>query len=119
MPDRHKHTPIRFRPPEADRSWLLEFAAETGNAVNAVLAAALAEFRARHGGPTAETAPVESGRPAAPRRTSQRKAAPSAVFVAVGQEQPQPSGKNCAHRNMRLSKGSCPDCGEWVTRKGS
>ena len=46
-PDRHKHTPIRFRPPEADRLWLLEYAAKAGRAVNAVLAEALAEYRKR------------------------------------------------------------------------
>jgi hypothetical protein len=46
-PDRHKHPPISFRPPEADRSWLLEHAANTGQKVNAILAAALAEYRAR------------------------------------------------------------------------
>jgi len=48
--DRHKHTPIRFRPPEADRLWLLEYAAKAGRAVNAVLAEALAEYRARREG---------------------------------------------------------------------
>jgi hypothetical protein len=48
MPDRHKHTPIRFRPPEADRSWLMKRAGETGRAVNAILAEALAEYRERH-----------------------------------------------------------------------
>ena len=43
-PDRHKHTPIRFRPPEADRVRLLAYAAETGRAVNAIIAEALAEY---------------------------------------------------------------------------
>jgi hypothetical protein len=47
MADRHKHTPIRFRPPEADRLWLLEYADATGRPVNAVLAEALAEYRKR------------------------------------------------------------------------
>ena len=47
MPDRHKHTPVRFRPPEADRLWLLQYAEHTGRAVNAILAEALAEYRAR------------------------------------------------------------------------
>lgn len=44
MPDRHKYSPIRFRPPEVDRARLLEHAAKTGEAVNAVLAKALAEY---------------------------------------------------------------------------
>ena len=47
MPGQHKHTPIRFRPPEADRSWLLEYAERTGLPVNRVLAQALAEFRTK------------------------------------------------------------------------
>lgn len=47
MADRHKHPPIRFRPPEPDRLWLMERAEETGRAVNAILAEALAEHRAR------------------------------------------------------------------------
>ena len=54
MPDRHKHSPIRFRPPEADRLWLLEYAAKAGRAVNAVLAEALAEYRERREGRNAE-----------------------------------------------------------------
>lgn len=48
MPDRHKYAPIRFRPPEADRLWLTEHAQRTGQAVNAVLVAALSEYRIRH-----------------------------------------------------------------------
>ena len=47
MADRHKHTPVRFRPPEADRLWLLEYAAKMDRPVNAVLAEALAEYRER------------------------------------------------------------------------
>lgn len=45
MPSQHKHPPVSFRPPEADRRWLLEHAKATGKAVNAVLAAALAAYR--------------------------------------------------------------------------
>jgi hypothetical protein len=30
--------------------------------------------------------------------------------VAAGDEHPQQAGKSCAHRNMRISKGICPDC---------
>jgi hypothetical protein len=26
-------------------------------------------------------------------------------------------GTSCKHKNMRLSKGSCPDCGEWIGGK--
>jgi len=49
--DRHKDNPIPFRPTGAgDRAWLKDYAKRTGQAVNAILSAALAEFRARHEG---------------------------------------------------------------------
>ena len=38
------------------------------------------------------------------------------VFLAAGDEQPQQAGKNCKHRGMKLGKGVCPDCKEWVTK---
>jgi hypothetical protein len=46
MPSQHKHPPIAFRPPEGDRTWLLEYAAATGLPVNRVIAEALAAYRA-------------------------------------------------------------------------
>src|SRR5258708_19817660 len=45
MPSQHRHSPVSFRPPEADRAWLLEHAKATGKAVNAALTAALAPHR--------------------------------------------------------------------------
>lgn len=48
MPDKHKHPPLGLRLPEADRTWLLEYAAQAGRPVNAVLAEALAEYRQQH-----------------------------------------------------------------------
>jgi hypothetical protein len=51
MGDRHKYAPIRFRPPEPDRLWLLEYASKAGRPVNAVLAEALAEYRIRRDEP--------------------------------------------------------------------
>ena len=48
MPNQQKYRPISFRPPEADRLWLLEHAKATGQAVNRVLVAALYEYRLRH-----------------------------------------------------------------------
>ena len=45
MPGQHKHPPVSFRPPEADRAWLLDHAKATGKAVNAILTAALAAYR--------------------------------------------------------------------------
>ena len=48
LPSHHKHPPIRFRPPEADRLWLLDSAKRKGLPVNRVLAEALAEYREKH-----------------------------------------------------------------------
>lgn len=41
MPGQHKHTPLRFRPPEAERLWLEQRQAETGEPMNAILTAAV------------------------------------------------------------------------------
>ena len=38
------------------------------------------------------------------------------VFLSAGDEQPQQAGKNCTHRNMRIGKGVCPDCKEWIVK---
>jgi hypothetical protein len=46
MPSQHKHPPVSFRPPETDRLWLFTYAKTAGKAVNAVLAEALAAYRA-------------------------------------------------------------------------
>ncbi len=48
MTDRHKSNPIPFRPPATERAWLAEYARRTGQAVNAILTAALAAYRERH-----------------------------------------------------------------------
>lgn len=45
MPSQHKYPPLRFRPPEDDRIWLIDLAEKTGRAVNAILADALREYR--------------------------------------------------------------------------
>jgi hypothetical protein len=39
-----------------------------------------------------------------------------AAPAAAEGEQPEPASKNCRHPNMRMSKGVCPDCNEWVTK---
>ena len=46
MPSQHKHPPVSFRPPEADRAWLLAYAKAESRPVNAVLVDALARYRA-------------------------------------------------------------------------
>ena len=47
MPNQQKYRPISFRPPEADRLWLMAHAKRFGIPVNAILVVALAEYRAR------------------------------------------------------------------------
>jgi hypothetical protein len=46
--DRHKRRPIPFRPPEGDESWLKDHARRTGQAINAILRHALADYRRHH-----------------------------------------------------------------------
>jgi hypothetical protein len=46
--DRHKHTPLRFRPRPDDRARLAAFQAATGRPVNAILADALAAWLDAH-----------------------------------------------------------------------
>ena len=45
MADRHKNPPIPFRPPDDDRAWLYQYAAATGQAINAILREALTLLR--------------------------------------------------------------------------
>lgn len=47
MPNQHKHPPISFRPPAADRSWLLAYAEDQGLSVNLVLTMALEQYRVK------------------------------------------------------------------------
>jgi hypothetical protein len=46
MADRHKHPPIRFRPPEAERLWLAAYQERTGKPMNAILTEAVRRLRA-------------------------------------------------------------------------
>lgn len=48
MPDRHKSQPLRFRPPEEDRSRLLAYAEHTGRAVNAIVSEAIRDYLDKH-----------------------------------------------------------------------
>ena len=53
-------------------------------------------------------------------RMANRVANPApAVFVAAEEPRPQRAGKSCKHKNMRMSKGVCPDCQEWVSPASS
>ncbi len=44
------------------------------------------------------------------RITTRVTTTPAPAFLAAEDEQPQHARKNCTHRNMKLSKGVCPDC---------
>lgn len=85
-------------------AWYEQHAKATGRSVNAALVGALEEYRAtREGGSTTPATPHERGGTTAPGGDAQPTAPPLA-------------GKNCKHKNMKLSKGVCPDCSEWVTK---
>lgn len=51
MPSQHKRAPVTFRPPEDDRAWLYEHAAQLSRSVGSVLSEALAAYRAAHDKP--------------------------------------------------------------------
>ena len=55
--------------------------------------------------------------PVSPPRARKPRAVPAVSFVAAEDEQPKQAGKNCTHRNMRMTKGICPDCHQPVGYK--
>jgi hypothetical protein len=124
MPSKHKHNPVPFRPPEGDRSWLLAHAEATGQAVNAVLVAALGEYRVRHGDTTSAVLPPAGG-------DTTTVAVPPVNGDTTGhggdtttERTPEPSPKprraepkprSCTHKRVTSRKGGrCPDCTDWV-----
>jgi hypothetical protein len=125
--DRHKRNPVPFRPPEGDRSWLLTYAASTGQAVNAVLVAALGEYRARHGDTTSAVLPPAGGDtttvavPPVNGDTTSHGGDTTAERTPPRPElKPEPSPeperkRSCTHKRMRIRKGVCPECGQWVS----
>ena len=52
--DRHDSPPLSFRPDRDLRAWLLAFAKRTGLSRNAIVSAALSEYRSAHS-PSQET----------------------------------------------------------------
>ena len=135
MADRHKSKPISFRPPEGDRLWLASFAAETGRPLRAVLAAALAEYRANHGGVSANGGATTDSGDSTPRGSSTRgkprtarkprtgpepaTALPSAlpdVPLTVASALPKP--RRCSHPGKRSVGGWCPDCDHLIKPGG-
>ena len=130
MSDRHKYKPVRFRPPESDRLWLVEHSSATGRAVNAVLADALAAYRASVGGPTTSgptavpsgpTTP-ESG-PTTEKRPQRARAVkvPPAALPVVADLVPAsslPKPRRCSHPGYRSSGGYCKDCDHRILSGG-
>ena len=122
--DRHKFKPIRVRPREADRLWLAEHSAATGRAVNAIVADAIAAYRASLGGPTASgPTTVASGPtsgPTAEKRQRQRAQAqepppPDVIEEAIVPLERKPArSERCPHPKARVLKGLCRACGTYV-----
>ena len=111
--DRHKFKPIRVRPRELDRLWLAEHSAATGRAVNAIVADAIAAYRASLGGPTASgPTTVSSGPTAEPSGPTTEKQPKR----AQAQESPPGSARSagCPHPKARILKGLCGACGTYV-----
>lgn len=46
MADRHKNPSLRYRPPEAERQWLLAYQEHTGRSMNGILTEAVRKLRA-------------------------------------------------------------------------
>ena len=111
MPDRHKHSPIRFRPSEANRERIAARNAETGKPVNAILNEALDVFwQAGDSGPATVAAAPKTVGPRAeavgPRRKPRASAAPPVVLREPGTCPPHPKA--------RVLKGLCGACGRQV-----
>lgn len=120
--DRHKEPPQAVRMPDGLKAWYREQATAEGQPLNALLVAALEEFRARHDGATTPPAPATRGA-TAPRKPRQPKAAPVVTFtvpldspnarIALGAD------PDCPHPKARINKGLCGACGTNVgTREG-
>ena len=62
---------------------------------------------------SASLAVARRAQPAPPRKPAARS---EAVYVNTDTPEPERKPKNCKHPNMRMSKGVCPDCQEWVTK---
>jgi hypothetical protein len=98
VPNQHKTPLLGWHPPAEDSAWVRAEAKRRDVDLKVVLNEMLSEYRARRSG----------NHPSAP------------VFLAAAEdEQPEPARRNCKHRNMRMSKGVCPDCKEWVSPAAS
>lgn len=100
MPDRHKNTPLRFRPPEAERLWLDAYQQQTSRPMNAILTEAVQRLReAVAPSPAASPEP-----PCRPRRPRAAKAEPESAPET-------PPRRRCTHPGRaRVIGGYCPAC---------
>ena len=122
MPDRHKHKPLRFRPPETDLLWLLEHSAETGRAVNAVLSDALAAYRQSLSGPTtvAPSGPTTQANPAPSGPTTKRQARATKSPPAIpGLKPASELPRRCTHPGKRSVGGYCNECDHLIQPGGT
>ena len=134
-PDRHKFKPLRVRPRESDRLWLVEHSAVSGRAVNAIVADAIAAYRVSMGGPTtsgpttsgpttspsgpttADSGPTTEKRPQRARAAKVPPAAPPVVADLVpASSLPRP--KRCSHQGKRILGGWCDDCNHRILAGG-
>ena len=93
MADYHTRPVLSARVAADLKAFILAEAKRPGMTLGAVVDEALADLRAK--------------------RTVNHVVDPAPV--AAEDEQPEPGRRNCKHRNMKLSKGVCPDCQEWVS----
>ena len=125
--DRHKYKPLRVRPRESDRLWLVEHSAATGKAVNAIVSDAIAAYRASLSGPTTSGPTTEASGPTTKERKPQRARAqeqPPAAPPVIADLVPAsslPKPRRCSHPGKRSVGGYCGDCdhlilsgGEWA-----
>ena len=138
--DRHKFKPIRVRPRESDRLWLVEHAAATGRAVNAIVADAIAAYRAGLGGPTASGPTAEpSGPTSGPTTEKQPKRArapkpradvsplpdppmedlPGPTFAGLMPASSLPKSRRCTHQGTRTIGGYCKECDHRILSGGA
>ena len=126
--DRHKFKPIRIRPREADRLWLVEHSAATGRAVNAIVADAIAAYRAGLGGPTASGPTTVSSGPTTsasgattekqPKRARAPKVPPPVPVIPAGLAPASALPGRCTHPGKRSVGGYCRECDHLILSGG-
>ena len=123
--DRHKYKPLRVRPREPDRLWLVEHSAATGKAVNAIVSDAIAAYRASSSGPTTITASGPTTSPSGPttekqpQRARAAKVPPAAPSAVAGLVPASSLPRRCSHPGKRSVGGYCQDCDHLILAGGA